>query len=241
MRGLICWDLDETIGYFRPLAGEIMAELEAAQRGFWGRLLARFAGKGASEGEPTPPLRLREGIDEALTRLGEAGFVQVVTTGSFELYANRGLERTGLRHHFAEVYGRERVWEGRGKAYASVLKDFNVDPTQVVIVGDSFERDRSSDHPGIVMICQPEGLDEPAAALPPLIEGLASPEGFRASFDRWVTEASYVGLVRKIVLDEVEAGVELWGNYRRPDSLTPVLSALKLRSADSEPPPASES
>ena len=240
MRGLICWDLDETIGYFRPLAGEIMRELEAAQRGFWGKLLHRLTGPAKAE-DGAPALRLREGIDAALSRLGEAGFVQVVTTGSFEVYANRALERTGLRHHFAEVYGRERVWEGRGKVYASVLGDFEVEPDRVVIVGDSFERDRSRDHPGIVMICQPEGLDEPASGLPPLIEALATPEGFRAGFDRWVTEVPFQGLVRKVVLDEVEAGVELWGDYRKPDSLTPVLSALKLRSPSSASPPASES
>jgi len=235
MRGLICWDLDETLGYFRPIAGEIMAELEAEERGFFGRLLAKFSSRPP---EPEgPPLRLREGIEEALVRLEEAGFVQVVTTGSFELYANRGLERCGLRKHFAEVYGRERVWEGRGKVYAKVLEDFSVSPERVVIVGDSFERDRSSDHPGIVMICQPEGLDETAQTLPPVIEALSSETGFAATFDRWVKETPFDGLVRRVVLDEAEVAVERWGNYRRPDSLTPVLSALKLRA----PAPASES
>jgi haloacid dehalogenase-like hydrolase len=235
MRGLICWDLDETLGYFRPLAAEIMAEFEDAQRGFLGRLFHKLSAKPP---EPEgPPLRLREGIEAALTRLGEAGFVQVVTTGSFELYANRGLERCGLRHHFAEVYGRERVWEGRGKVYAKVLEDFEAKPEQVVIVGDSFERDRSSDFPGIVMICQPDGLEEPAATLPPVIEALSSEEGFAATFERWVKETPFDGLVRRVVLDEAEVAVERWGNYRRPDSLTPVLSALKLRAAA----PASES
>lgn len=235
MRGLICWDLDETLGYFRPLAGEIMAEFEAAQRGLFGRLLHLF--KPSPPPEEVPPLRLREGIEAALTRLGEAGFVQVVTTGSFELYANRGLERTGLRHHFAEVYGRERVWEGRGKVYAKVLEDFGVAPEQVVIVGDSFERDRSSDYPGIVLICQPDGLDQPAAPLPPVIEALSSEEGFAPTFDRWLAETPFDGLVRRVVLDEAQCAVERWGNYRRPESLTPVLSALALRT----PAPASES
>ncbi|MBL4849627.1 MAG: HAD family hydrolase [Planctomycetes bacterium] len=189
MRGLICWDLDETIGYFRPLGDEIVAELRASQEGLLRRLWSRLVGPSEVVPDPdAPPIRLRAGIDAALTRLGEAGFVQVVTTGSFEIYANRALERYGLRRHFADVFGRERVWEGRGKVYRDVLAQFEATPEQTLILGDSFERDRSIDEPGIVMICQPDGLDQPASALPPLIEALSEPDGFRAGFDRWLTE-----------------------------------------------------
>ena len=231
MRGLICWDLDETIGYFRPIGDEIVAEFQASQEGILRRLWSRLVGE-TSPRDPNPdapPIRLRVGIDAALTRLGEAGFVQVVTTGSFEVYANRALDRYGLRHHFADVFGRERVWEGRGKVYSDVLDQFQVSPERTLIVGDSFERDRASDQPGIVMICQPEGLELSAGPLPPLIEALAEPDGFRAGFDRWLKETPFSGLVRRVVLDEVEAAVEFWGDYRRKDSMTPVLSALLPR------------
>ncbi|MBL4848613.1 MAG: hypothetical protein JKY65_24085 [Planctomycetes bacterium] len=51
-------------------------------------------------------------------------------------------------------------------------------------------------------------------------------------------------MVRRVILDEVEAAVEVWGDYRRKDSMTPVLSAIRPRDLaprNETPPPASES
>ena len=122
MTRLVCWDLDETLGYFRPFAEEVMARFQARQRGVTGKLgdaLGRLVGRD-SEIKPTEGAFLRDGIGDVLAGLQAAGFTQVVTTGSFHEYAVLGLERLGLAGYFAEdgvyfnmpaapVNGRENV------------------------------------------------------------------------------------------------------------------------------------
>src|SRR5437879_5532021 len=103
MKLVLCWDLDETLGFFRPVADELLRTAEA--RGDLGlrrraphvlrELLARVGA--ASRAPPTGELRLREGIADVLAAFRERGFVQVVTTAAFREYAVSALERTGLR------------------------------------------------------------------------------------------------------------------------------------------------
>lgn len=223
MRGLICWDLDETLGWFRPCAEELLDRLAEQQRGWLARTLGKL--RPAAVSEERPPVIVRPGIGDALARLGAAGFTQVVTTGSFRDYALIGLEKTGLREHFAEVFGREEVWDGHGKRYAEVLARFGVEPQQALIVGDSYRRDRDADHLPIAMIVQPEGHEEPAGLLPPLIEAMSEPD-FARGFARLAAQARPSGLGRVVELAEVHASIDHWGDYRR-GIRTPVASNLR--------------
>ena len=127
------------------------------------------------------------------------------------------------------MFGREEVWDGHGKRYADVLARFGVEPSQALIVGDSYRRDRDSDHLPIPMIVQPEGHEEPADLLPPLIEAMAEPD-FARGFEGLAARARPSGLGRVVELAEVHASVDHWGDYRR-GIRTPVASALR-------PPPA---
>jgi beta-phosphoglucomutase-like phosphatase (HAD superfamily) len=229
--GVICWDLDETLGYFRPVAEDLMARLRAEQRGLVVRLGERILRLVRREEEAAPnpagEVRLREGIREVLSSLRADGFRQVVTTGSFEAYARLGLERTGLLEFFDDVYGRERVWDGWGKVYQPVLDAYGLPPAEIVIVGDSFKRDRAADHQQVVLICQPEGLDEPAGPLLPLIRRLGEGGSFAQGFERLLSAARPRGLSRVVALEEgVEAALGYWGDHRRGER-TPVVSALR--------------
>lgn len=227
---VICWDLDETLGYFRPIAEEMIERFKEEQRGFAGRLGDRIAGlfgKQAQEENPAGEVVVREGIGDVLRALKAEGFRQVVTTGSFEEYGRLGLEKVGLLDVFEDVFGRERVWDGHGKIYQPVIDKYGVDPDQLLIVGDSFKRDRSSDHHGVVLICQPEGLSEPAAPLLTVIRALAASETFGAGFERLLATAQTRQLSKVVTLDDgLEACFGHWGDYRRGER-TPVISALR--------------
>ena len=84
MQPIVCWDFDETLGYFRPL------EL-------------RFLGAEVPKGMPPP--RLKPGISELLVSLSE--FTHVVTTAAVAEYAREVLREQGILNLFAAVIGRE--------------------------------------------------------------------------------------------------------------------------------------
>ena len=107
-----------------------------------------------------------------------------------------------------------------------MLDAFGVDPAQVLIVGDNFKRDRSMDHHQIVLVCQPDGMDEPAAPLLSVIRAVAESETFAAGFERLLATAETRQLSKVVRLQNAEASFGYWGDYRRGER-TPVISALK--------------
>lgn len=225
---MICWDLDETLGYFRPLADELVARYRAAQRGPLERLGHRLGllREPAPEGPGPPPVRAREGIGEVLAELQAAGFRQVLTTASFHEYAELALERVELRGYFDAVYGRETVWNGHGKVYAEVLAAHGQSAREVVIVGDDFRRDHAQDHPEVVLVCQPDGLEQPAAPLLPVLRALLEGGDVQAAFERLYARARFEGLARVVEVGEQRVSLDYWGDYRRGLKV-PVLSDLR--------------
>ncbi len=228
-RGVICWDLDETLGNFRPVADELIARM---------RPLGRI--RTALGFPPRAPIELREGVPETLARLRDAGFVQVVTTGSLIDYAEHGLRRVGIRSFFAEVYGRDTIWEGWGKSYATVRARFGTPPERMLVIGDDFKKDRASDHLDTVMICDQLGLRKSASLIPPLVEALAGDDAdgcdFRAGWDRLHRRAERDGLEKWVEVGSVRATIARWGNFARNET-TPVLSDLRAREASADPAP----
>src|ERR1044071_163121 len=84
VKPVVCWDFDETLGYFRPL---------------------EFKFLGIEPPFAMPPVRLKPGIRELLQSLSE--FTHVVTTAAMELYAREVLHGQGLLDCFVEVIARE--------------------------------------------------------------------------------------------------------------------------------------
>jgi hypothetical protein len=232
VKGVVCWDLDETLGWFRPVADELLERAQASgELGKAARIrqaarevARRLVGKSSASKEL---FRLRPGIADALGRLREKGFVQVVTTGSFREYAHLALDLAGLRSHFVEVYARDAIWDSAagGKRYAVVLERFGAKPEQLAIVGDDWKKDRSVEGE-IVVVSEPNGLDKPAALVVTVVEALARESTLRAGFEALHAAAKPAGLGRRVELNGVRASIGYWGNYERGER-TPVLSDLE--------------
>ncbi|HZU95086.1 MAG TPA: HAD family hydrolase [Planctomycetota bacterium] len=225
---VICWDLDETLGFFRPVANELLAN--AAARGDLGvsRRLEALVGEFLGARPAPAPLRLREGIADLLAAVRERGIRQVVTTGAFREYALLGLEKAGLAPLFDAVFSREALWDelAGGKRYTPVLERFAVGADRILIIGDDFKKDRASDHMDAVMICDQDGLDHPAAMLLPVIEALTAAESVGAGFVSLLASARPHPGGATVERGGVTASIGYWGNYTRGER-TPVVSALR--------------
>lgn len=118
---VLCWDLDETLGWFRRIAYEM-------------------GGEKVPEWEQ--PIALRYGITDLLQEFSEeAGYVHFVTTsGTFD-YASEALRRTGIADRFRQVFGRETVSRGWGKHYrpAAETVGFSDDDMRanMIAIGDA--------------------------------------------------------------------------------------------------------
>ena len=93
-----------------------------------------------------------------------------------------------------------------------MLERFGVEPARAIIVGDDWKKDRGSDHPGMVLVCQPDGWRQPASLLAPLIEGLAAAGSFAEGFERLFAAATPGVTGRRAKLGGVSALVSRWGN-----------------------------
>ncbi len=105
MKPIVCWDFDETLGYFRPLE-------------------FRYLGEEAPAGMPQPRLKLD--VRELIASLPE--FTHVVTTAAIADYAKEVLREHGLHDLFAWILGREDgMLSGEGKDYKVVGDRFGLD------------------------------------------------------------------------------------------------------------------
>ncbi len=167
MKQVVCWDFDETLGYFRP---------------------HEFAWAGQTRPAAMPPPRLKPGIGALLESLSE--FTHVVTTAAEREYARDVLRQHDLLRHFAAVFGREDgMWP---KDYGVVGRYFGIDdlPRHLVIVGND-ESDADCLGRPIVMVY--DELLRPAESLRTLLAALVcegevrfdgcNVEGF--SFEYW--------------------------------------------------------
>ncbi len=132
---VICWDLDETLGYF-------------------GRIKYEFMGIEVEEG--MKPTSLRFGLTELLSSLSSEGYEHVITTSGSTDYANFVLERTGLTDYFSHVFGGETVSEvPGGKSYKKVAEavGFSDDEalSNMIVIGDQIG-DKPADLEGLVFV-----------------------------------------------------------------------------------------
>ena len=204
MNTVVCWDFDETLGYFRPL---------------------EFGFLGMRAPQPMPPARLKPGIGALLASLQE--FTHVVTTAAIGDYARRVLRDHGLLKYFSVVLGREDgICGGEGKDYGLVGKRFGIADdelrSRLVIVGNDAERDADSRCRQVVMIHDARMMDLPSAALASVLRGLVR-EGdgdIKRGFDR------FFECKKPVVLEEkIKIKAEYWGSYAEK-RVHPVVSTI---------------
>jgi hypothetical protein len=194
MKPIVCWDFDETLGYFRPL---------------------EFAWIGQERPASLPPVRLKPGIGELLGALQD--FTHVVTTAALRDYARSVLADQRLLVYFAGVFGREDgIWTGEAKDYAVVGRHFGIpDQTlrsRLVIIGNDAERDPDCHHRQVVMVHDRRMLDRPAAVLGVVLRSLAREgEGdIKRGFDAMNQRAGALPLA---LGDDVKVRLDYWGSY----------------------------
>ena len=210
MKPVVCWDFDETLGYFRPL---------------------EFKFLGIEPPFAMPPVRLKPGIRELLESLSE--FTHVVTTAAMELYAREVLHGQGLLDCFADVIGRESgLFRADGKDYKVVGDRLGIAESELarrlVIVGNDSERDPDLRYRGIVMVFDEALVDHPSEPLGVVLRRLVREGGgeVRAGFDRLLEAA------RSHSADGVKFELDFWGTFAddriHPMVVRPRATASKL-------------
>ncbi|MCB9753976.1 MAG: HAD family hydrolase [Myxococcales bacterium] len=133
---LVCWDLDKTLGVFRPLG--------AAPRPSGAR-------------PPGPEQGLRPHVLEVIDALDRAGAIQVITTASTPDHAERSLRRAGARRYFRRVYTGDDLVPIYGvptKDYTRVAHDFGLFGPEVsarmIVIGDTLTLDLPTSGPVFV-------------------------------------------------------------------------------------------
>jgi HAD superfamily hydrolase (TIGR01509 family) len=93
----------------------------------------RFTAEVDSAVHPTP------GLIALLAHLEKRGLPRAVATSSRREYAERLIERHGLRPHFAFILGAEDVTNGKPdpEIYRTAARRFEVEPAQLLVLEDS--------------------------------------------------------------------------------------------------------
>ena len=166
---VICWDLDETLGNFRPIGYEMME-----------KELPSFI-------EPTS---IRYGISDLLTELSEAGYRHYITTSGSYDYAQEVLFRTDLAKNFTGVFGRETISNPYGgKMYQPVIDSENMTRDEarsnMIVVGDA-PGDMPTDIEGLVFIHQDAGHKYDALVIREILVALleAGDGSFKTGFEK---------------------------------------------------------
>lgn len=122
---LVCWDLDRTLGIFRPLGRDRQGPRP-----------------------PGPEVGLRPHVLEVIEALDEAGAIQVVTTASTPAHAEDALARAGVRQRFRRIYTGDELIPTYGlptKDYVGVASDFGLFGPAVgarmIVIGDTLTLD----------------------------------------------------------------------------------------------------
>ena len=194
---IVCWDFDETLGYFRPL---------------------EFAWLGLPPPVFLPPPRLKPGIRQLLESLHE--FTHVVTTAALGEYARQVLREFQLRSYFSLVLGREDgICSGGAKDYARVGERFGIGerdlPAQLVIVGNDAERDADCRCRPVVLVHDARMVNRPSVPLGAMLRRLER-EG-EANIKR--------GFDRLAEFPSRDFRFEYWGNYAQ-GRVYPVVSTI---------------
>ena len=199
MKPIICWDFDETLGYFRPLE-------------------FRFLGVEAPPGMPAP--RLKPDVRGLILSLTE--FAHVVTTAAIRAYASEVLQEHALFDLFAAVIGREDgLLRGDSKDYGVVGERFGLAEEslsrQLLIVGNDPKHDPDFRFRQIVMVFDDQMLDQPPETIAATVRKLltAGEGDIKRGFDR-LRERTGAGssAASGVVLDgDVTFQLDYWGSY----------------------------
>lgn len=144
---IICWDLDENIGYFGKIAREIICKL----KGIPAPKYEKFQKKA----------ELRNGIKQVLENLSNQGYQHVITTSAnIPGYPEECLIRTGISGEFSGIYQRDKTkkYNGRGKSYEDIAKDYGLTEEEIfdkiITIGNSYA-DQPINLEKLVFILQP--------------------------------------------------------------------------------------
>ena len=199
VKPVICWDYDETLGYFRPLE-------------------FRYLGTPVPSEMPAP--RLKPGIRELLGSLSE--FTHVLTTAAIGEYAREVLREFQLLDFFSGVFGRENgIFSGEGKDYKVVGDRFGISEEDLrrwlVIVGNDSKRDPDIRFRQIVMVYDDRMADQPSKPIGVvlrrlLVEGEAE---IKRGFDRLLERARQDNQFDPSLLleEELKIGIDYWGSF----------------------------
>lgn len=208
-RPIVCWDFDETLGYFRPL---------------------EYAYLGQEPPATLPEPALKPGIAELLATLPQ--FAHVVATAAIAAYADEVLERYGLRKFFADVIGREHgMFPSDGKDYGVVGERLGISesalPERLAIVGNDARRDPDLRGRQIVFVHDEAMCEQPAEPLGIVLRALsdAGAGDWKRGFDRLHERAGGArAMIPQLELEgRVRFRIDYWGDYAN-GRLHPVIS-----------------
>lgn len=214
MKPIVCWDFDETLGYFRPLEFRFL-------------------------GEPVPPgmpkSRLKPGIHKLLASLDE--FTHVVTTAAIGEYTREVLREHDLLDLFAAVIGREDgIFTGEGKDYKLAGDRFGIDEgdlsRRLVIVGNDSKKDPDIRYRQIAMIYDDRMVDLPSEPIGVVLRRLIieGESDFKRGFDRLLDRARLENKYNPtLVLDKgVGLRIDYWGSFAE-NKLHPMIIEPRMR------------
>jgi hypothetical protein len=199
MKPIMCWDFDETLGYFRPLE-------------------FRFLGVEAPPGMPAP--RLKPDVRGLILSLQE--FAHVVTTAAIRDYAREVLQEHALLDLFEAVIGREDgMLRGDGKDYGVVGERFGLAEEtlsrRLLIIGNDAKHDPDFRFRQIVMIFDDQMLDQPPEPVAAAARNLltAGEGDIKRGFDRLLDRAGGETSVASAVIHDGDVTFQLdyWGSY----------------------------
>ena len=151
---IICWDLDETLGFFR--------DLTSARNGL---------GFPSTDDSYT----LRKDIIKTLNRLLDKGYRHVVTSSAKQSYTERVLHAVCLDAYFEQIFGRKIVTDGIwGKKYLPAAELFKLNDDEAIsnmLIVANMPSDEPVDIP-IVFIFDKRPIEESALTYETMAETL---------------------------------------------------------------------
>ncbi len=165
---IICWDLDETLGYFRDIVSVRDKQLSP---------------------DPDDSYILRTDILLTLNRLMDKGYRHVVTSSGKLRYSEGIVSAVCLDAYFERIFGRKDVTNGIwGKQYAPAADFFELNEDEALAQMLTIAN-MGSDEPtdiGIVFIYDERDLEESALVYETITETLwtLGEENFRLGFDK---------------------------------------------------------
>ncbi len=157
-RRFICWDMDETLGNFRPPDDKLASGRRGAVRG----------------------------ISTLLEAHRKTGSSHVLTTAAEASYAEQSLSEFGLRGYFDAVFDRSVICDPHfNKNYSAVVSRLGVDPSEAaerVLVVGNLGKDAPSDT-DLVFLYHPSAVLYGAEAVGDILAGMMEFGSWKSAYD----------------------------------------------------------